>query len=132
MRKLSFAERTLIECADLPGTKLFSVWPARHIGDLGYGSGMYNQNLAIADMNGDGFKEIFGPTTGHYVTALDRNGNQLAANATYNNVSPIGPKVWSQVGVHVGVVAYDLSNTSGARVLWGTGRGSYRRAGRVE
>jgi len=32
---------------------------------------------------------------------VDRNGNQLPANAIYNNISPVGPKVWSQVGVHV-------------------------------
>ena len=31
-----------------------------------------------------------------------------------------------------GVVAYTLPNTSGARVLWGTGSGSYRRAGTTD
>nr|QNO42339.1 hypothetical protein FCAILLLB_00004 [Methanosarcinales archaeon ANME-2c ERB4] len=30
---------------------------------------------------------------------------------------------------HSGVVAYDLPGTAGARVLWGTGRGSYYRNG---
>jgi uncharacterized repeat protein (TIGR01451 family) len=30
---------------------------------------------------------------------------------------------------HSGLVAYDLPNTADARVLWGTGRGSYQRAG---
>jgi hypothetical protein len=71
-------------------------WPARRDGEAGYGWGMYNENVAVADMNGDGFKEILGPTDTHYITALDRNGNQLPANAMY------GPgKVWSQVGVHV-------------------------------
>jgi len=30
---------------------------------------------------------------------------------------------------HMGVVAYDLPDTAGARVLWGTGRGSYLRSG---
>ncbi|MEA1905351.1 MAG: FG-GAP-like repeat-containing protein [Euryarchaeota archaeon] len=30
---------------------------------------------------------------------------------------------------HSGVVAYDLPGTAGARVLWGTGRGSYHRTG---
>jgi uncharacterized repeat protein (TIGR01451 family) len=30
---------------------------------------------------------------------------------------------------HSGLVAYDLPGTSGARVLWGTGRGSYQRSG---
>jgi hypothetical protein len=76
-------------------------WPARRNGEPGYGYGLFNENLAVADMNGDGFKEILGPTSSHYITALARNGNQLPASAVYNGISPVGPKVWSQVGVHV-------------------------------
>jgi hypothetical protein len=71
-------------------------WPARRAGDPGYGSGMYNENVAVADFDGDGYKEIFGPTDTHYITALDRNGNQLTVNAMYT-----GRTYWSQVGVHV-------------------------------
>jgi hypothetical protein len=71
-------------------------WPARRNGEPGYGWGMYNENVAVADMNGDGYKEVFGPTDTHYITALDRGGNQLPANAIYG-----AGKVWSQVGVHV-------------------------------
>ena len=71
-------------------------WPARRDGEPGYGWGMYNENVAVADMNGDGFKEVFGPTDTHYITALDRGGNQLPASAVYG-----AGKVWSQVGVHV-------------------------------
>lgn len=71
-------------------------WPARRDKEPGYGWGMYNENVTVADMNGDGYKEIFGPTDTHYITALDRNGNQLPANAIYG-----AGKVWSQVGVHV-------------------------------
>ncbi len=71
-------------------------WPARRDGEPGYGWGMYNENVAVADLNNDGYKEIIGPTDTHYLTALDRNGNQLAANAIYG-----AGKVWSQVGVHV-------------------------------
>ena len=71
-------------------------WPARRDGEPGYGWGMYNENVAVADMNGDGFKEIFGPTDTHYITALDRGGNQLPASAIYG-----AGKVWSEVGVHV-------------------------------
>ncbi|PYQ13692.1 MAG: hypothetical protein DMF80_14435 [Acidobacteria bacterium] len=80
-------------------------WPARHSGEPGYGSGMNNENLAVADMNGDGSKEIFGPTATNYITALDRNGNQLPTNSVYNNAYPVGPKVWSQVGVNVDLAA---------------------------
>jgi hypothetical protein len=71
-------------------------WPARRDNEAGYGWGMYNQNVVVADFNGDGVREIIGPTDTHYITALDRNGNQLPANAIYG-----AGKVWSQVGVHV-------------------------------
>ena len=76
-------------------------WPARRDGEAGYGWGMYNQNAAAGDLDGDGYAEIVGPTDTHYITALDRDGNQLPAHARYNNFNPKGPKVWSQVGVHV-------------------------------
>ncbi|HYF61481.1 MAG TPA: VCBS repeat-containing protein [Herpetosiphonaceae bacterium] len=71
-------------------------FPARRDGEPGYGWGMYNENVAVADLNNDGYKEIFAPTDTHYITAVDRNGNQLAANPMYG-----AGKVWSQVGVHV-------------------------------
>jgi hypothetical protein len=79
-----------------PNGTVRSGWPARRDGEPGYGWGMYNENVAVADMNGDGYKEVFGPTDTHYITALDRGGNQLPANAIYG-----AGKVWSQVGVHV-------------------------------
>jgi hypothetical protein len=71
-------------------------WPARRDGEAGYGWGMYNQNVALGDLNGDGLKEVIGPTDTHYITALDRNGNQLPASSVYG-----AGKVWAQVGVHV-------------------------------
>jgi len=49
------------------------------LGEPGCGWGTYNQNLAVADMNADGFKEVFAPMNGHYITGLDRNGNPLIA-----------------------------------------------------
>lgn len=76
-------------------------WPARRNGEVGFGWGMYNENVTIGDLNGDGFKEVIGPTDTHYITALDRNGNQLPTNAIYNAFNPVGPKPWSRVGVHV-------------------------------
>lgn len=71
-------------------------WPARRDGEPGYGWGMYNENVAVADLDGDGDKELIGPTDTHYVTALDDDGSQLPASAVYG-----AGKVWSQVGVHV-------------------------------
>jgi hypothetical protein len=71
-------------------------WPARRDGEPGYGWGMYNENITIADLNGDGQKEIFAPTDTHYITALNPSGGQLPANSIYG-----AGEVWSQVGVHV-------------------------------
>jgi hypothetical protein len=76
--------------AVLPG------WPARRDGEPGYGWGMYNQNVAVADLDGDGRAEVVGPTDTHYVTALDGGGDQLPVSALYG-----AGKVWSEVGVHV-------------------------------
>jgi hypothetical protein len=71
-------------------------WPALHSGDPGGGGGLWNQNLAVADMNGDAFKEVFSPASSYNVIAVDRNGNQLGVNTMY------APRtVWSQIGMGV-------------------------------
>ncbi len=71
-------------------------FPARRAGEPGYGWGMYNQNVTIGDLDGDGQREIIAPTDTHYITALAPNGDQLPASDVYG-----AGKVWSQVGVHV-------------------------------
>ncbi|GAB4581476.1 MAG: hypothetical protein Fur0022_42230 [Anaerolineales bacterium] len=79
-------------------------WPARRDGEDGYGWGMYNENLTVGDLNNDGYAEIIAPTDTHYITALDRNGNQLLANAAvYPNSdhNDNGLITWAEVGVHV-------------------------------
>ncbi len=80
-------------------------WPARHTGEIGFGWGMYNENVTIGDLNGDGFKEVIGPTDTHYILAVDRNGTQLPTHAQFNNFNPQGPKPWARVGVHVDLAA---------------------------
>jgi hypothetical protein len=71
-------------------------WPARHDGEPGYGWGMYNQNVTVADLNGDGAREVIGPTDTHYITGLNFAGGQLPVSPVYN-----GRQVWAEVGVHV-------------------------------
>ncbi len=77
-------------------------WPAPANGAPGFGAGMYNENLTIGDLDGNGVKEIFAPTDTHYITALNPDGSQIGTNAQYDNAfNPMGPKFWRQVGVHV-------------------------------
>lgn len=75
-------------------------FPARRDGEPGFGAGMYNENLALGDLDGDGQHEIYAPTDTHYITALHPNGNQLLASTLYG-LSMGQPKTWAQVGVHV-------------------------------
>ena len=71
-------------------------WPVRHAGDPGWGAGLWNENVTVADMNGDGFKEVFSPTSGYNVIAVNRDGNQLTVNPMYASRT-----FWSEVGVGV-------------------------------
>jgi len=78
-------------------------WPRLKSGQPGYGWGAYNQNIGVADIDGDGKAEIIGPSDVHYISAFNDDGSQILTNTRYNNTStPKGtPKFWSQVGVHV-------------------------------
>jgi hypothetical protein len=64
---------------------------------------MYNENITIADLDDDNLAEIIAPTDTHYITALDRNGNQLLANDIYSESdhNNNGIITWAEVGVHV-------------------------------
>lgn len=75
-------------------------WPARRSGEPGFGAGMYNENLAVGDLDGDGQSEIYAPTDTHYITALHPNGDQLLASTLYGLSGGL-QKTWAQVGVHV-------------------------------
>jgi uncharacterized repeat protein (TIGR01451 family) len=72
-------------------------WPRLAQGQPGYGWGAYNQNVGVADIDGDGRGEIIGPSDVHYISAFNDDGSQIVANARYTPA----PKFWSQVGVHV-------------------------------
>jgi len=75
-------------------------WPRLQSTDLGYAAGAYNENIAVADLNGDGQAEIIGPSDVHYITAYHNDGSQITVNPMFN--TPADPRqFWSQVGVHV-------------------------------
>ncbi|MBN1979781.1 MAG: VCBS repeat-containing protein [Anaerolineae bacterium] len=73
---------------------LRSGWPQLS-NDSGYAWGVFNDNAAIGDLDGDGMGEIVVPSDVHYICAYEANGVQIPANAMY------GGKAWGKVGVHV-------------------------------
>jgi hypothetical protein len=88
---------------DHDGTARGGEWPQHGPDNTtnGYSHGAYNQNLAIADLDGDGRGEIIGPSDVHYITAYEDDGVQTLANAVYNPNRDGRPVPWSRVGVHV-------------------------------
>ncbi|MBN1812599.1 MAG: VCBS repeat-containing protein [Anaerolineae bacterium] len=69
-------------------------WPQLD-NDSGYAWGVFNDNVALGDIDGDGVGEIVVPSDVHYICAYELNGVQIPAHAMY------GDKAWGKVGVHV-------------------------------
>jgi uncharacterized repeat protein (TIGR01451 family) len=61
--------------------------------DSGYAYGIFNDNAAIGDLDGDGRGEIVVPSDVHYICAYEADGSQIPANPIY------GGKGWGKVGV---------------------------------
>ena len=64
----------------------------------GYAWGVYNDNAAIADLDGDSDLELLIPSDVHYIAAYQPNGTPLAASTHF------GDKKWGEVGVWVSTV----------------------------
>jgi uncharacterized repeat protein (TIGR01451 family) len=69
-------------------------WPQLS-NESGYAWGVFNDNAAIGDIDGDGIGEIVVPSDVHYVCAYEPDGTQIPAHTMY------GGKGWGKVGVHV-------------------------------
>lgn len=67
----------------------FPGWPQRARVNSGHGT--FNQNMAVADINNDGFEEIIGLSDNYYLHALQYNGEHLPAGAVYNF------DIWSKI-----------------------------------
>lgn len=120
-----------------------------------YSSGPYRyaSEPAIVDVDGNGLAEVIFTTwvakgsyqTGH-LFVVDSGGtvvHQIPLPVAYGSPDWNGALPCPTVAdidadpdfevvlqtAHSGVVAYDLPGSSGARILWGTGRGSYLRNG---
>jgi hypothetical protein len=75
----------------------------------------------ILDMYGNLLHEIDVPTAGDW--------NGILAAPTVADIDGDGSLELVVNTANSGVCAYDLPNTQNARILWGTGRGNYRRTG---
>ena len=67
-------------------------WPQLS-NESGYAWGIFNDTVAIGDMNKDGRVEIVAPSDCHYICAYTPDGVQVPAHAQY------GGKGWGKVGV---------------------------------
>jgi uncharacterized repeat protein (TIGR01451 family) len=67
-------------------------WP-QLANNSGYAYGVFNDNAAVGDLDGDEGGEIVVPSDVHYICAYEPNGVQIPAHAMY------GGKGWGQVGV---------------------------------
>ena len=67
-------------------------WP-QVVGGGGYAWGVYNDNIALADLAGDAALEVIVPSDVHYICAYGADGAHLLADSAY------GDKNWGEVGV---------------------------------
>jgi len=72
-------------------------WPQLD-NDTGYAWGVFNDNTAVGDLDGDGWGEVVVPSDVHYICAYEANGIQIPTNPIYkDNEGNI--KDWGKVGV---------------------------------
>jgi hypothetical protein len=71
-------------------------WPQLN-NDSGYAAGVYNDNIAAGDLDGDGVAEVVVPSDVHYICAYEPSGQQVPANAMYDDNG--ATQAWGAVGV---------------------------------
>jgi len=75
-------------------------WPLQTDSDtIGYAAGCYNENVGLADLDGDGRLDMIGPNDTHYVVGYHDDGTPLRASSIYEQVNGQN-KPWGLVGFH--------------------------------
>jgi len=75
-------------------------WPQMGDGDtIGYAAGAFNENVGLADLDGDGRGELVGPNDTHYVAAFNNDGSPIRASVIYGLMGGLN-KPWARVGFH--------------------------------
>lgn len=112
-----FASEPIVADLDGNGTAevLFGSWPEKGGNRVG--------RLHILDYRGNVLQQVDLPG------AFSGDWNGILGAPTLANIDGDADLELVAGSAHSGLIAYDIPGTAGARVLWGTGRGSYRRAG---
>jgi hypothetical protein len=77
-----------------------SGWPQMSSSAYGYSWGVYNNNLAAGNLDGDTQLELIVPSDVHYINALKPNGSSIPANPTvYPGDSSNPVRYWGHIGV---------------------------------
>ncbi len=76
-------------------------WPRLASGDEGSAWGIYNANIALGDLDGDGLPEIVAPSDTITLAAYKPNGSQLSTNTMYHGHSGHDMNLWAEVPAYV-------------------------------
>lgn len=72
-------------------------WPVQVDSDsVGFAAGCFNENVGLADLDGDGRSEMIGPNDTHYVVGYNDDATPIYANTIYGANKP-----WARVGFHL-------------------------------
>ncbi len=73
-------------------------WPQPTSEAAGWSWGVFNNNIALGDIDGDSQGEVIVPSDVHYICAYEANGSPILANAMYKE-SNGATRVWGRVGI---------------------------------
>lgn len=78
-----------------------SGWPSLGSGDEGSAWGVYNANISLGDLDGDGLPEIIVPSDTITIAAYQPDGSQLSTNTMYHGHSGHDMNFWAEVPAYV-------------------------------
>lgn len=79
-------------------------WPRLKSGDESSAWGVYNANIGLGDLDGDGLPEIIVPSDTITVSAYKPDGSQLSTNPMYHGNPGHDMNVWGEVPAYVDLV----------------------------